>query len=79
MTRRAVIFTYLYSIKIYIYILSPPLDDNTGPVLCQELGLNLQDLEPFKRIQTRLTFAYDCQVIGSLIPNFQWNKDQVVS
>lgn len=53
------------------------LDDNIGPVLCEELGLNLQSLPQYLRIQTRKTHSYTCNVIGSLIPDYIWHKDSV--
>lgn len=50
------------------------LDDNTGPVLCEDLGLNVQRLEG-ARVPTRSTHSFQCNVVTSLVPSYRWWKN----
>ena len=55
------------------------LDDNTGPVLCEDTGLNLEALNPsYIRISTEKSVTFTCTVVGAIPATLSWYKNGVV-
>ena len=53
-------------------------DDNTGPVICEDTGLNLERLEAYVRISTEKSVTFTCTVVGGIPAKLSWYKNNVV-
>eukprot|EP00794_Sanderia_malayensis_P015994 gene15994-17605_t len=52
------------------------IDDNTGPVICEDTGLNLERIVPsFLRIMTEKSVTFSCTVVGTIPATLSWYKD----
>ena len=56
------------------------IDDNTGPVSCEDKGLNMQSLPDNTRKPTQVTHTFSCNVVSDLQPEqYFWYKNGMVS
>jgi hypothetical protein len=52
------------------------IDDNTGPVLCEDFGLNVNNLNPQSvRVRVGQSYTYTCSVLGAITPSFSWLRN----
>ena len=53
-------------------------DNNQGPVLCEDIEINVEVLSTPVRLPTRVLYTYYCNVLASICPDITWYFNEKV-
>ncbi len=75
-SRKVFIYICIQLFTLIIIYNSCYSDDNTGPVICEDQGLNMERLVPSDvRISTDKSVTFTCTVVANLPANLNWYRN----